>query len=77
MSKRQRAAAKKKINNMLFRMAKLELQPSDTIVLQTDLMLDKNQITALRARANEQFKPYRVAILTAGLKLGVLRKVKR
>jgi hypothetical protein len=59
-----------------FRIAKLELQPGDMVVLQTDLMLDKEQITMLRDRADEQFRPLKakVAILTSGLRLGILRK---
>ena len=66
-----------KIRNMLYRMAKLELQPGDLIVLQTDLLLDNDQVTALRRNANQQFKPYRVVIMSGGLKLGALRKAKR
>jgi hypothetical protein len=59
-----------------FRLAKLDLRPGDFVVLQTDLLLDKDQITALQARANEMLKPLKVKsmVLTGGLKIGILRK---
>jgi hypothetical protein len=55
----------------------LRLEPDDVIVLQTDLLLDKDQCQALRDRASEQFPGFKVAIITSGLKIGVLRKTKR
>ncbi|MBO0718743.1 MAG: hypothetical protein J2P55_15610 [Rhizobiales bacterium] len=66
-----------KISNMIFRMGKLVLMPGDVIVLQTDLRLTIAQIEALSRRAREQFKPFKVIILSAGMKVGVLRKAKR
>ena len=61
-----------------YRIGKLQIEPGDMLVLQTDLMLDKDQCQALRDRANEQFKSLnvKVAILTAGLQLAVVRKGK-
>jgi hypothetical protein len=63
-----------KISPMIFRMGKLVLEPGDMVVLQTDLLLNKAQVQDLRYHADKQFKPFKVAIITAGLKVGVLRK---
>ena len=66
---------RKKLPEMC-RIAKLELRPGDTVVLQTDLFLDRDQAEAIRDSANRQFAPLKikVVILTAGLKLAILRK---
>lgn len=58
----------------LLPMRVLRLEPGDIIVLQTDLKLDKQQIQALRDNASKQFGGCKVAVLTHGLKVGVLRK---
>jgi hypothetical protein len=59
-----------------FRLAKLDLRPGDFVVLQTDLLLDKDQVMSLQARADEMLKPLKVKsmILAGGLKIGILRK---
>jgi hypothetical protein len=63
----------------LLPMRVLRVQENDILVLQTDLMLDREQIRYLREAANEQFGTQfgKIAILTAGIKPGVLRKVER
>jgi hypothetical protein len=63
----------------LMPMSVLHIEPGDVIVMQTDLILEKDQITTLRDRAVEQFsgtplKDFKVAVLVGGLKVGVLRK---
>jgi hypothetical protein len=67
-----------KWNVWQFRMAKLDVKPGDTVVMQTDLVLDYDQTTQLRKNMNEQLKPLKVRsiLLTAGLKIGVIRKMK-
>jgi hypothetical protein len=70
-------AKRLKISNMIFRMGKLTLEPGDLVVLQTDLKLDKDQHKVLTQRANEQFKPFKTIVLSHGIKVGVLRKVKK
>jgi hypothetical protein len=59
-----------------FRLAKLDLKPGDFVVLQTDLLLDKDQVMRLKRLADQQLKPLKVKIiiLVGGLKIGVLRK---
>jgi hypothetical protein len=64
-----------KISKMIFRMGKLVLQPGDLVVLQTDLVLDKEQVQQIKVRANEQFKPFKTIIIS-GMKIGVLRKAR-
>ena len=75
--KRAKMPTKKFVRLMPMRV--LRIEQGDVLVMQTDIMLDKEQIMALRDRATEQFgKQFgKIAILTSGLKLGVLRKVKR
>jgi hypothetical protein len=67
---------KLKISQMIFRMGRLVLEPGDLVVLQTSMFLDKDQVRAIKRSADQQFKPFKVVILTAGLKVGVLRKQK-
>jgi hypothetical protein len=66
---------KPKWNVWLFRMAKLDVHPGDTVVLQTDYLLDKDQCEALRRNMDQQLEPLKVKciILTAGLRVGVIR----
>jgi hypothetical protein len=71
------AKDKLKISQMIFRMGRLVLEPGDLIVLQTTMLLDKYQATAIKRLADQQFKPFKVIVLTAGLKVGVLRKQKK
>jgi hypothetical protein len=61
-----------------FRLAKLEVRPGDMVVLQTDLMLSKDQVQHLRDNMDAQLEPLKIksVILVGGLKIGVLRKVK-
>lgn len=66
----------------LAEMKVLHIEPGDVLVLQTDHVLDKEQAGHLRERAQEQFSTsvlheHRVVVLTAGLRVGVLRKRKR
>jgi hypothetical protein len=42
------------------------------IVLRTDLILNMEQLQALRDRATEQFPGIKVAVLSAGLSLAVI-----
>jgi hypothetical protein len=60
-----------------FRVRSVSIRPGDTIVLRTELVLDKDTTQSLRDRATEQFPGYKVAILTGGLELAVLRRGKR
>src|SRR4051812_12110634 len=55
-----------------FEIAKLELRDGDMVVLRTDLLLTREQVMEIRARAIEQFPGVHVAILTAGMSLAVL-----
>lgn len=81
MKKKKRPQAKTKVTlkNFIYRLARLSVRPGDTIVLQTDMLLDVDQVTAIRDRANEQFRHLKapVVILTAGMKLGVLRRERK
>jgi hypothetical protein len=63
----------------LMPMRVLHIEPDDILVLQTDLNLTKEQCIALRKAADYQFGKEnfkKIAILTSGLKVGVLRKKK-
>jgi hypothetical protein len=55
-----------------FEIAKLELHDGDMVVLRTDMILNQDQVQALRDRASQQFPGIKVAILSAGLSLAVL-----
>jgi serine phosphatase RsbU (regulator of sigma subunit) len=55
-----------------FEIAKLELQPGDMIVLRTDLLLNKEQLSSIREAAQQQFPGIKVVVLTAGISLAVL-----
>ena len=57
----------------------LRIEAGDVLVLQTDAVLNPNQVKQLREAAQEQFgKDFgRIAILTAGLKAGVLRRKRK
>jgi hypothetical protein len=58
----------------LLPMRVLRIKPGDVLVLQTDLMLRPEQARELRALAEEQFgTDNRIAVLTANIKVGVLR----
>lgn len=69
---------RRKLPPLDWRIAKLELRPGDMLVWQTDLILDKDQIAAIRDRLREQLAPLnmqnRVLVLSAGAKLAILRK---
>jgi hypothetical protein len=56
-----------------FEIAKLELHDGDIVVLRTDMILSKEQVEALRARARENFPGVNVAVLTCGMSLAVLQ----
>lgn len=73
--KRAKPNLKKLVRLMPMRV--LRMEKGDLLVMQTDLLLDRAQCIELRDRATEQFGEQfgRIAVLTAGLKLGVLRKV--
>ena len=62
-----------------FKVGRLDLSPGDVLVLQTDLILDGGQVKAIRKMFQEQTKSLKLRppiILTAGLKLGSVRKVR-
>jgi len=59
---------------LLFAIGKLTLAPGDIIVLKTDLMLDKDQITALYERARKSFPDNEVTILSHGIDIAILSK---
>jgi hypothetical protein len=63
----------------LMPMRVLRMEDGDILVLQTDLMLDKEQCMLLRDRAQENFGRdfKKIAILTHGMKAGILRKPKK
>lgn len=56
---------------------RVKLRKRDMLVLRTDLFLDRDQVQAMRDRASEQFAGHKVAILTAGLDLVILRRPRR
>ena len=58
----------------LLPMRVLRIKPGDVLVLQTDLMLRPEQCEQLRQLAEQQFgNANRIAVVTAGIKIGVLR----
>jgi serine phosphatase RsbU (regulator of sigma subunit) len=61
------------IKSFDYAVGKLTLNPGDIVVLSTDLLLDKDQCTALRDRGQEHFPDHKVVVLSAGIKLGVIR----
>jgi hypothetical protein len=75
--RKQKLPTRKLVRLMPMRV--LRFEKGDVLVMQTDLMLNKDQIMALRERATEQFGTDfgKIVILTAGMKLGVLRKSQR
>lgn len=68
-----------KLDKVTFRVGKLIVRPGDFLVLKTGLLLDRNQVTALRKVADDQFKGLgvRIAVLTGDMSLAVLRKEKK
>jgi len=62
-----------KIENLEYRLGRLAIGPRDIIVLSTDLILDKDQCTALQDRAKQWFPDHEVFVLSAGIKLGVVK----
>ena len=60
----------------LMPMRVLRIHDNDVLVLQTDLMLDKEQAQYLREYAEREFGgKHKIVLLTAGVKIGVLRDV--
>ena len=57
------------------RIGAMRLEPNDTIVARTDLMLDKDQIRVMRDRLQEFFPNHRVLFLTCGVTIGVAHMV--
>jgi hypothetical protein len=55
-----------------FEIAKLELKPSDTVVLRTEMHLTEDQCTVLREHAAKLFPGHKVVVLHSGLSLAVL-----
>ena len=72
----RRVKPKLKLDKVILRVGKLVVRPGDYLVLATDLFLTKEHCLQLRKLADEQFKGLgvKIAILTSGLKLAVLRK---
>jgi hypothetical protein len=56
---------------------RLRIRKKDILVLRTDMLLDREQLQSLRDRATEQFGRKRIAILTAGFDLLILRGAKK
>ena len=56
-----------------FQVAILEMQPGDTLVLRTDLVLTRAQVDEFRKRLDESFPGIRSVILTHGMSLAVVR----
>lgn len=59
-----------------FRIARLNLRPGDTVVLQTDMVLTGEQAEAIRDRTKAMFPQHEVVFLTAGVRIGVMRGAK-
>src|SRR5262249_26106984 len=77
MKKRRKRPRRRLVLDEIKRVSVLKLAPDDILVAMTDLMLDKDQLLAVRERLSEQavVVPNKILVLTAGLKLAVLRKV--
>jgi hypothetical protein len=65
-------------NEFIYRIGKLSLGPNDVVLIMTDLMLDKEQVTFVRERVHDQLKAAgfdnKVLILTSGFKLQIVEK---
>jgi hypothetical protein len=72
----KRKKPKIKLDKVVFRVGKLTIRPGDILVLRTELLLDKEQISVVRERAAEQFKDLdvKIVVVTAGMEIAVLRK---
>jgi hypothetical protein len=70
--KRSSSFGRKKLP--IFEVARLELNEGDIVVVRTELWLSKEQQQFLYDRTKAQFAPYKVAVLSGGLSLAVLRK---
>jgi hypothetical protein len=62
-----------------FKIGKLDVKLGDFLVLQTELVLDKDQTQAISEHFKKMIAPLKAnfMILTAGAKLGIVRKNKR
>lgn len=63
-----------KVENLEYRVGRLTVGPKDVIVLSTNLMLDAEQCRFLQERAKQWFPDNEVLVLTAGMKLGVVKR---
>ena len=59
-----------------FEIARLELQPGDTLVIKTELVLSQEQVTYIREIIVGPYVPedVKIMVLSAGLTLEVLRE---
>jgi hypothetical protein len=60
----------------MFRIGRLRLAPDDVVVLQTELMLDKDQSQVVHDRAKANFPEHQVLVLSHGVTVRVLNKTK-
>jgi len=64
-------------DKLIFSIGRLRLAPGDIVVLTTPLLLDRDQVTALRERAEKFLPPEnKVMILTGDMDVGVITRVK-
>jgi hypothetical protein len=80
MARKSKPQTLRKLGRKIVRlmpMRVLRINDDDVLVLQTDLMLDQEEATYLRQYAEREFgEKHKIVVLTAGLKLGVLRNEK-
>ena len=66
------------LDELRYSVGKLELKPGDVIVAKTDLMLDRDEVMALRDRFHEYLIAVGIEnkcmVLTHGIKIAVIRK---
>ena len=59
-----------------FKMRRIRLRKGDHVVLETDLVFDREMAEALIKNAREAFAPAKVTLMSAGMKILVRRKKK-
>jgi len=74
LPKRVKLPKKMVLEDLDYRVGRLEIGPKDLVVVSTDMLLTREQCQALQKLTKQWFPKNRVLVLTAGLKLGVVRR---
>jgi hypothetical protein len=62
------------LEDLEYRVGHLEVGPKDLVVVSTDMLLTREQCRELQKMTKQWFPKNRVLVMTAGLKLGVVRR---